>query len=185
MCDNLRGVHLVEADVEADGSRHEEVVVCAYDSSERSVLLLLVYEHLVEASFVALDIHTLAYNLDEVGDDHRLGGHVGVESVFLWYLVDDILLGLAACVEVVVHVLDLVEDEVRLVAVYVAFAVVSLHGVGLDDKEAVVVECCHLCCLPCEEVDVDMSVPLRYYYRLAAVDHVEAVVYHDDGPVGL
>ncbi len=61
----------------------------------------------------------------------------------------------------------------------------GLEGVGFDDEEGVGIVCGNLGGLPGEEVDVDVSVPLRDDRGLAAVNHEQAVEDYDYGPVGL
>lgn len=59
-----RRVHFVEADMKADGARHEEVVVFAYDSSESAVWFTFVGEVFIEASEVAFDVEVFADDAD-------------------------------------------------------------------------------------------------------------------------
>ena len=58
--DDAGGVHFVEADVETDGARHEEVVVSSEDCSVGAVGFAFVGEVFVEASAVGLGVEVFA-----------------------------------------------------------------------------------------------------------------------------
>ncbi len=94
--DDARRVHLEEADMEADGAGHQEVVVLAVDCAERSVGLALVGEELVDAPFVALLVEGLADDFYERGDYHWLSGDISVEAVLARGAAAYVVLGLAA-----------------------------------------------------------------------------------------
>lgn len=89
--DDARRVHLVEADMQADGACHQKVVMMAVDSAVSAVRLALVCEVFVETPDVALGVQAFAYDFHECGYNHRLGGDICVEAVFarksLAYLV--------------------------------------------------------------------------------------------------
>ena len=170
------GLHFVEADVEADGSGHEDVVVCADDGSVGAVGFAFVDEVFVEASAVGLGVEVFAYDFDEGGYDHGFGGDVGVEAVFAWEALADFVFGLASGVEVGVYGGYLIEDVLGLVAAFdLAFAVVGLEGVGFYDEQGVVVPGGDLCCFPCEAVDVAVPAPLCDDCGASAFGHCEAV----------
>ena len=175
----------MEADVEADGSGHEDVVVCADDGSVGAVGFAFVDEVFVEASAVGLGVEVFAYDFDEGGYDHGFGGDVGVEAVFAWEALADFVFGLASGVEVGVYGGYLIEDVLGLVAAFdLAFAVVSLEGVGFYDEQGVVVPGGDLCCFPCEAVDVAVPAPLCDDCGASAFGHCEAVDDCDHRPVG-
>lgn len=103
-------VHIVETDVQADGACHEQVVVFADNGTVGAVGLAFIYEVFVKTAFVALSVEMFADDLDEGGDDHWLGGDVGVEAVFARYALKYFVLGLTASIEVGIGSGDLVED---------------------------------------------------------------------------
>lgn len=177
--------HFGEADVEADCSGHQEVVVVAGDGTVGAVGLALVGEVFVEDAGVSFDIGMLTDILDEGCDDEGFCRDIGMEAIFAGESLADVLVGLAAGVEVGVNVADLMEDVERLVAVDGTVAVVGLKGIGLDDEERLIVESGNLGGFPSEEVDVDVATPLSDDGGTAAVDHSDAVEYSDNGPVGL
>ena len=94
--DNLREWHFIERDVEANGAGHEKVVVSADDCAIGSVLLSFVSQELVENLLVPFSVNMIADALDESGDDHRLCGRVGVESIFAREALPDLIFRLAA-----------------------------------------------------------------------------------------
>lgn len=73
---------------------------------------------------------------------------------------DDCVFGSGSGVEVRVNVSELVEDELRLVAVNGSVAVACFEGVGFNDEESVIIKCGDLSSFPGEDVDIDVSVPL-------------------------
>ena len=156
----------------------------AGDCSVGAVLFLLVGEVFVKASLVALDVQAFADNLYKVGDYHRLGVDIGVETVLQRGVFDDLFFLLLTGVEVAVYILYLIEDVAGLVALDIPVAVVGLEGVGLDYQKSIVVVGGYLRALPCEDVHVYVSVPLRHDRGLVAVYHVQSVENENDGPVG-
>ena len=80
--DDAWGVHFVEADVQADGACHQQVVVVAVNGAVSAVGLTLVGEVFVKTADVALGVQALANDLYECGNNHGLGGDVGMEAVF-------------------------------------------------------------------------------------------------------
>lgn len=148
-------IHFEEADVQSYGTRHEEVVVFADDSTKSTIWLSLIVDVLVDAAFITFDIHTLTNDLDKRGDNHWLCSYVGMEAVLAWQSLAYVLLGLAASIEIGVDVLNLIEDELRLVAVYLTLLVVCFQCVALNDEIGIVVVCGNLCCSPCKQVDVE------------------------------
>lgn len=103
--------HFVEADVEAYGACHEEVVVVSGDGAEGSVWFSFVVEVFVECAGVAFDVEVFAYGFDEGCYYHWFCGGVCVETVFTREALADVFFGLAACIEVRVNVFDLIEDK--------------------------------------------------------------------------
>ena len=107
-----------------------------------------------------------------------------MESISDGEALDDGIFGLLSSVEIGIDVFDLVEDGGGLVAVDISLFVVGFEGVGFDDEEGIIVECGDLSGFPCEEVHVDMTVPLGDDGGFSAIDHQEAVEDDDYGPVG-
>ncbi len=58
-----------------------------------------------------------------------------------------------------------------------------LKRVALYDKECIVIIFCNPGGIPCQEVKVGMSPPLRHYLRTFAMCHRCAVKHHDHRPV--
>ena len=63
--DDAGGLHLEEADVKANGSGHEKVVVLADDGAVRAIGALFIDEEFIETAGVALDVKAFADDLDE------------------------------------------------------------------------------------------------------------------------
>ncbi len=103
--------HLREADVEADGTGHEEVVVVALDGSVAAVLAAFVGKVFLQTFLVALYVFPFADRLDELGYDHRFGGRVGVEPILNRDSAQDVVFRGAAGVEVGVDIGYLIENE--------------------------------------------------------------------------
>lgn len=74
-------VHVVETDMQSDGTSHENVVMFSFDSSEGAVLTLFISVELIAGSFVALDPHAFANTFNKCGDDHGLCRGVSMETV--------------------------------------------------------------------------------------------------------
>lgn len=132
-----RAGELGYADVEADGARHDEVVVCANDGSVAAVVLAFVDEHFVEASLVALHICPFAHGLHQRGYCHRLGVGVGVEAVFARQTLAHFFGALRARIEVGIGASHLLKDVERLVAFDLPEGVACLQGVALYHEEGV------------------------------------------------
>ena len=63
--DDARGVHFVEADMEADGAGHQQVVVVSVYGAVSAVWFAFVGEVFVKAADVALGIEAFANDLNE------------------------------------------------------------------------------------------------------------------------
>ena len=109
--------------------------------------------------------------------------HVRMEAILARHGVAYLIRRLRAGIQVVVHVLDLIEDEVRVISVYLAVGVFGLEGVTLNDQEGIVVVLGNLCRLPRKFVHIYMPVPLSHNYGLTSVHHKEPVEHADDGVV--
>ena len=89
--DDARQVHFVEAYLHADGACHETVIVVAFHCLKASFLCLNVGEVFVKAFFLALDIEVFPNDGFQVMDDNLLCKRVGVEAVFAWHTLANIL----------------------------------------------------------------------------------------------
>ena len=92
--------------------------------------------------------------------------HVRMEAVLARHGVAYLIGRLRACIQVVVHVFDLIEDEVRMISVHLAVGVFGLEGVTLNDQEGIVVVLGDLRRLPRKFVHIDVPVPLSHDYGL-------------------
>ena len=128
----------MEADVQADGAGHQQVVVLAVNGAITAVLPSHIGGVFVEASRVALHIQSLPHGLYQRGDDFGLGLHVGVEPIFHGCPPADVLGALLACIEMGIDIADGIEDVRRLVAaLQPPVVVVGLERVRLDDKQGI------------------------------------------------
>ena len=113
---------------------------------------LLVAAHLVHRLDITLDIGTLAHAGHQLGDRHRLGFHVGVETEFV----------AAALIHIAIQLFQPLED---IVALPCPCRLVG-EGVALDHQQRLVIEHGNLHRLDGELVMVDVAAPLRHYRRL-------------------
>ena len=107
-----------------------------------------------------------------------------MEAIFLWLAFLYLFVALLTGIEVTIYVLYLVEDIARHITVHLSLLVVGFERIALYHKKGVVVKGCYLCCLPRQHIHVYVSVPLGYYYRLAAFHLVKTVKHYDNTPVG-
>ena len=108
-----------------------------------------------------------------------------METIFLWLAFLYLFVALLTGIEVTIYVLYLVEDIARHITVHLSLLVVGFERIALYHKKGVVVKGCYLCCLPRQHIHVYVSVPLCYYYWLAAFHLVQTVKHYDYTPVRL
>lgn len=170
--------------MQTDCSCHEKVVVLTFDSTVRAVLPFFVKEEFVEATCIALDIQAFTNNFNESRNNHRLCSDVGMEAVSSRGAFGNNIFAGATFVKVRIYILNLIKDELGLVALDVTELVVSFESVALDDEQRVVIESGDTSGFPSQEVDVDVAVPLSDDDGFAAFGHEKAVEDDNNRPVG-
>ncbi len=108
-----------------------------------------------------------------------------MEAVTDGEALDDSIFGLLAGIEIGIDVFNLIQDCGGLVAVDVALLIVGLQSVAFDNEQRIIIESCNLGGFPCQEVHINVAVPLGYNRGFAAIDHQQAVEDNNHRPVGL
>ena len=90
-----------------------------------------------------------------------------------------------ASIQVWIDVFYLIEYSRGLVAVHVALLIVCFERITFNDEQGVVVERSYLSSFPCQQVHINVAVPLSDNRRFATVHHQQTVEYHNHRPVGL
>ena len=146
--------------------------------------VLFVGQIFKQAPFVSLYIQLLTYNLNQNRYDHRLCRNIRMEAVFDRDFVLDVRLALLTSIQVVVNILYLIQNEFRLITTFKnTFFVLGLKRVGLYDKKSIVVVLGYLSSLPCQQVHINMTIPLCNDIRFSTFHHPISVEDNDDRPV--
>lgn len=157
----------------------ENVVVFALLCPEAAVGLALEYVKLVASQLVVLDVAVVAQCIYHCVDKSRLGVAVHVETptggcrriYFVAYRL--------SCIKVVVLPGNGVENVGRASVV-----ARCLECVALYNQQCLVVEGGYLCRLPCQQVVVDVSTPLRHKFHDVVAEQSATVEYGNNRVVG-